>query len=284
MATYTKAMRGGVLALSMWAAMTAGSAVAEEIEISNYGVGTNGMPYGVALAKGYFKEFGIDITGIRSSPGGAPTIRNLLAGNLSFGLQYLQRDTRARFLSHFDPQTGLAKRPLFCERVQRMLLAGEEGGAGRMAIVVIDIERLSIINDSFGRRIGDLLLQHVADRLKRHYPETDHIAHFGGGTFALVRPQGPNGDEEIRTAGLRRAEKVFSEPFLIEEHVIPVVVRTGFALLPEDGAEATELSSCSPWAPRFASTCSFCRRSASSPLAIPRTGSASSPSSSRRSW
>jgi len=63
----------------------AGQSAAEEIEISNYGVGTNGMPYGVALAKGYFKDFGITVTGIRSSPGGAPIIRNLLAGNLAFG-------------------------------------------------------------------------------------------------------------------------------------------------------------------------------------------------------
>lgn len=84
MAAYLKAMRRGVVGLAMLTA-TAVPALAEEIEISNYGVGTNGMPYGVALAKGYFKEFGIDITGIRSSPGGAPTIRNLLAGNLSFG-------------------------------------------------------------------------------------------------------------------------------------------------------------------------------------------------------
>lgn len=163
-----------------------------------------------------------------------------VAGNLSFGLQYLQRDTRARFLSHFDPQTGLAKRPLFCERLQRMLSASE-AGAERMAIVVIDIERLSIINDSFGRRIGDLLLQHVADRLRRHCQDTDNIAHFGGGTFALLRPQGRGSDEELLAAGIRRAEKVFSEPFLVEEHVIPVVVRAGVAMLPNERAEATEL-------------------------------------------
>src|SRR6478736_6618324 len=77
-----------------------------------------------------------------------------VAGNLSFGLQYLQRDTHARFLSHFDPQTGLAKRPLFCERVQRMVTA-PESQRERLAVVVMDIERLSIINDSFGRRTGD---------------------------------------------------------------------------------------------------------------------------------
>ncbi|MEJ0100961.1 MAG: GGDEF domain-containing protein [Pseudomonadota bacterium] len=72
-----------------------------------------------------------------------------VAGNLSFGLQYLQRDNRARFLSHFDPQTGLAKRPLFCERVQRMVTG--TGKDAHYGVVVVDIERLSIINDSFGR-------------------------------------------------------------------------------------------------------------------------------------
>lgn len=58
---------------------------AEDIEISQYGAAPGGMPYAVALAKGYFKEFGADVTGIRSSPGGAPTIRNLLAGGLTYG-------------------------------------------------------------------------------------------------------------------------------------------------------------------------------------------------------
>lgn len=77
-----KALYAGLVGLAVAVGLTA--AQAEEIEISNYGVGTNGMPYGVAWKKGYFKEVGIDITGIRSSPGGAPTIRNMLAGNLPF--------------------------------------------------------------------------------------------------------------------------------------------------------------------------------------------------------
>lgn len=158
-----------------------------------------------------------------------------VAGNLSFGLQYLQRDTRARFLSHFDPQTGLAKRPLFCERVQRMIAAG-----GSLAITVMDIERLSIINDSFGRRTGDLLLQHVADRLKRHFPDTEQIAHFGGGTFALVRHMDP--PDIVAIGGSpEQAGGVFGDPFLIEEHAIPVIVRSGFTLLRDDGTEAAEL-------------------------------------------
>jgi diguanylate cyclase (GGDEF)-like protein len=163
-----------------------------------------------------------------------------VAGNLSFGLQYMQRDTTARFLSHFDAQTSLAKRPLFCERVQR-LVAGPANSRAQYAVVVMDIERLSIINDSFGRRTGDLLLQHVADRLKRRYPNTEQIAHFGGGTFALVRPQGKRTEQQIQAAGLQQAEELFGEPFLIEDRPIPVTVRTGFVLAPEDGSDGTTL-------------------------------------------
>ena len=58
---------------------------AEEIVISNYGVTTNGMPYAVALAKGFFKQQGADVTGILTSDGGGTTVRTMLGGNLAYG-------------------------------------------------------------------------------------------------------------------------------------------------------------------------------------------------------
>src|SRR5258706_11879412 len=56
------------------------AAGAEEIVVSNYAVSANGMPFGVALAKGYFKDEGLNITGLISSAGGGTTLRNMLAG------------------------------------------------------------------------------------------------------------------------------------------------------------------------------------------------------------
>jgi NitT/TauT family transport system substrate-binding protein len=53
---------------------------AEEIVVSNYAVSANGMPFGVAMAKGYFKDEGLNITGLISSAGGGTTLRNMLAG------------------------------------------------------------------------------------------------------------------------------------------------------------------------------------------------------------
>jgi NitT/TauT family transport system substrate-binding protein len=64
--------------------LAAGAARAEEIVVSNYGVAANGMPFAVAMAKGYFKEEGANVTGILSSAGGGTTLRNMLAGNAPF--------------------------------------------------------------------------------------------------------------------------------------------------------------------------------------------------------
>src|ERR1019366_1693245 len=58
---------------------------AEQIVVSNYGVAANGMPYAVAMEKGFFKDEGADVSGILSSSGGGTTIRNLLGGNLDYG-------------------------------------------------------------------------------------------------------------------------------------------------------------------------------------------------------
>jgi NitT/TauT family transport system substrate-binding protein len=69
--------------LSLFGALLAGmlaSAGAEELAIGNYGVSANGMPFGVALAKGYFKDEGINVTGLISSAGGGTSLRNMLAG------------------------------------------------------------------------------------------------------------------------------------------------------------------------------------------------------------
>src|SRR2546427_7353730 len=55
-------------------------AVGEEIAVGNYGVSANGMPFGVALVKGYFKDEGLNITGLISSAGGGTSLRNMLAG------------------------------------------------------------------------------------------------------------------------------------------------------------------------------------------------------------
>ena len=57
----------------------------ESLPITHYGSGLYGMPFAVALGKGYFKEAGLDIDGIITSPGGGTAVRNVLANSLPYG-------------------------------------------------------------------------------------------------------------------------------------------------------------------------------------------------------
>ncbi len=162
-----------------------------------------------------------------------------VAANLSFALQYLQQDSRVRLLSYFDVLTGLAKRTLFCQRLARLLGAPEDG-ALEYAVAIVDVQNLSAINDSFGRHAGDLLLQLVADRLKRRFKNTEWLAHFAGGTFAVVRSsagKSERGGDALNTA----VDTLFAQPFSLEGKEVPVAARTGVALYPEDGRDAEAL-------------------------------------------
>jgi diguanylate cyclase (GGDEF)-like protein len=162
-----------------------------------------------------------------------------VAANLSFALQYLDKQDAVHFLNFFDPLTGLAKRTLFCERLGRLLARGGVG-ASRIAVEVFDLDHLSVINDAHGRHTGDRLLQCVAERLKAHCPDTERLAHLGGGTFVVVVPLGGSADGDLRQLH-RDVVRLFEQPFPIDGRDIAVTARCGFAFYPDNGRDANQL-------------------------------------------
>jgi NitT/TauT family transport system substrate-binding protein len=58
---------------------------AETITVTHWGSAFYGAPYAVAMEKGFFKNHGVDITGVLTSQGGGTSVRNTLAGDLPFG-------------------------------------------------------------------------------------------------------------------------------------------------------------------------------------------------------
>lgn len=75
----------GLLLPAAFAAALALPAPAEQITVTHWGVLMYGVPYAVAMEKGFFKEAGVDIDGILTSKGGGTTVRNVLAGGLPYG-------------------------------------------------------------------------------------------------------------------------------------------------------------------------------------------------------
>ena len=162
-----------------------------------------------------------------------------VAANLSFALQYLDKQDAIQLLSYFEPLTGLAKRGLFCERLNRLLTRGA-GRLPRLAVTVFDIAHLAVINDSHGRHTGDRLLQCVADRLKARFPDTEQLGHLGGGTFACVNAldgraaaEGPATHEDIT--------RLFAQAFSVDGREILAEVKCGVACYPDDGQEPNQL-------------------------------------------
>jgi diguanylate cyclase (GGDEF)-like protein len=164
---------------------------------------------------------------------------NEVAANLSFAMQYLEKQATVHFLNFFDPLTGLAKRALFCERLSRQLVRGT-GRPPRLAVVVFDIDHLSVTNDSFGRPVGDRLLQSVAGRLTAQYPDSDRLAHLGGGTFVRVFPAEDGSDAELHEIH-GDVMRVFEQPFAIDGREIAVTAKCGFAFYPANGREPNQL-------------------------------------------
>ncbi|HUA26894.1 MAG TPA: EAL domain-containing protein [Steroidobacteraceae bacterium] len=162
-----------------------------------------------------------------------------VAANLSFALQYLYKEDTVRFLSYFDPVTGLAKRSLFGERLARSL-GRRAGEVQEVVVVAFDVEGLGAINDSLGRHVGDRVLQFVADALRCNFGGSEGLAHLEGGNFAAVVLDCPSYEEAVRLIH-DRITAAFAKPLRAAGHEIPVAVRAGLARYPENGADAEAL-------------------------------------------
>jgi len=160
-----------------------------------------------------------------------------VTANLSFALQYRQQEDAFQFLAYFDPLTGLAKRSLFCERLDD-LLQHRMGPTIRPTVVAFDVDRLASVNDSLGRHVGDLLLQRVADRLKHQIEDDGRLGYLGGGTFALLLPEVSTSTENA-TALLEST--VFREAFEVEGRALRASFKSGLARYPEDGEDGNTL-------------------------------------------
>ncbi|HVC31304.1 MAG TPA: GGDEF domain-containing protein, partial [Steroidobacteraceae bacterium] len=150
-----------------------------------------------------------------------------IAASLSFALHSLDSADAAQYLASFDPLTGLAKRALFCERLERQLQARSvPAGPERAAVIAFDVRGLGSINTLYGQRFGDLLLRNVVERLKRHAGGDERIGYLGAGTFVLLERAS---DPEADIPQLAREAALLEEPFEIEGREIRVSVSCGAA-------------------------------------------------------
>ena len=137
-----------------------------------------------------------------------------------------------------DPLTGLANRLLVRELLEETLLMQwrEQTGCG---LLLVDLDRFKLVNDTLGHAIGDQLLVEVARRLEAAVGEAGRVGRLGGDEFAIVW----RGDASRETL-TRVAERIIadlSRSFTIGAAHLHVGATMGIASGPADGALEEQL-------------------------------------------
>ena len=136
-----------------------------------------------------------------------------------------------------DALTSLPNRVLFQDRLERALPVAR-GEAGHLAVLLLDLDRFKEVNDTFGHRHGDLLLQQAALRLQSGVRESDTVARLGGDEFAVLLPA------TERSGAVAVANKILESlqrPFVVEREALRIGASIGIARYPEHGKDATTL-------------------------------------------
>jgi diguanylate cyclase (GGDEF)-like protein len=141
-----------------------------------------------------------------------------------------------RHLATHDALTGLPNRVLMDDRLSQSIVLADRQGQ-RFAVLLVDLDRFKLVNDSLGHRAGDELLKEVAQRLKSVVRDVDTVVRLGGDEFVLIVTPSPERDaaEQVATRiieAMRPSVRIAG----IEIHTSPSI---GIAFYPGD-ATTTE--------------------------------------------
>ena len=140
-----------------------------------------------------------------------------------------------RRMADYDRLTGLPNRDLFDRHVQRALIDARYQGRS-VAVLMLDLDRFKLINDTLGHTSGDRLLRTVADRLTSHVPPQHLLARFGGDEFLVLAPD--LGGRAAAEGIARRVLAAFREPFDHDGHQLKLSVSIGVAVVGGEQADA----------------------------------------------
>jgi len=146
------------------------------------------------------------------------------------GLEAANR--QLRHLATHDALTGLPNRVLLDDRLAQAM-AHADRDQRSFALMVCDLDRFKLINDSLGHGAGDELLQEVARRLSAVARTADTVARVGADEFVLVGSSLADAEDAVQLAA--RAIEALRAPVRIagiDVHASPSI---GIALYPEDG-------------------------------------------------
>lgn len=145
---------------------------------------------------------------------------------------------RIHQLAYYDTLTGLPNRTQFQDRAASILAASASGRT--INVLYIDLDDFKGVNDTLGHRVGDLLLESVAQRLSSCMGHGAFVARLGGDEFAVVQ-KATNGQGGA-CALAERIIGVLDNPFDIDDQKVTIGASVGIADAQAGAMDLTELS------------------------------------------
>lgn len=148
------------------------------------------------------------------------------------------QEERLSFIAHHDALTGLPNRILFDDRIKQILKRAERNET-KFALAFLDLDKFKPVNDQFGHKIGDKVLQMVTKRLLEHIREMDTVTRLGGDEFVILF-EGIS-DKITLEKMMTNILEALSAPYSIEGYQIQIGASAGIAIYPENGHDSNSL-------------------------------------------
>jgi diguanylate cyclase (GGDEF)-like protein len=155
-----------------------------------------------------------------------------LAGDVTEAREHIEA------LAQTDPLTGVLNLRTFNSSWQRVHTASEPAQIP-YAVLMVDIDHLKNVNESFGHAAGDSVLTLVARALQRSIRNTDFAARYAGDEFTVLLPSANPAVAEEVIARIRN--NVYKTTLDLGSRMIRCSVSVGVANYPKDGREMRDL-------------------------------------------
>lgn len=141
-------------------------------------------------------------------------------------------------LKNYDSLTSLPNRNLLYQQLEsaRKLSAKRDNHFG---VMYLDLDGFKVVNDTFGHRVGDQLLQKVSARIKKTISVNSCLYHLGGDEFVVVLENVKNISELEDIA--RSINETGIEPYPVSDMEMLITASIGIASYPEHGEDIDSL-------------------------------------------
>jgi diguanylate cyclase (GGDEF)-like protein/PAS domain S-box-containing protein len=137
-----------------------------------------------------------------------------------------------------DPLTGVVNRTVLMDRLSQGVRRLERG-SGQLAVLYVDLDRFKALNDSYGHRVGDLVLLKMSERFAHHLRPADTLARLGGDEFVIV-VEGLAGEEAALELA-RRIVEAGHQAFRVGDQEFRCTLSIGIACTANRTRTAAEL-------------------------------------------